>query len=48
MDAIKSILVKEIERINRQEGRDGKLRFNSEFAAITVICVSPCLPVILP
>lgn len=32
MDAIKSILVKEIERINRQEGRDGKLRFNSEFA----------------
>lgn len=32
MDAIKSILVKEIEQINRREGRDGKPRFNSEFA----------------
>ncbi|CAI0730778.1 Inner membrane protein ylaC [Serratia entomophila] len=32
MDAIKSILVKEIEGINRREGRDGKPRFNSEFA----------------
>lgn len=32
MDTIKNILVKEIEQINRQEGRDGKPRFNSEFA----------------
>ncbi|WON78331.1 YlaC family protein [Serratia sp. UGAL515B_01] len=32
MDAIKNILVKEIEQINNQEGRDGKPRFNSEFA----------------
>ncbi|QOT99123.1 putative membrane protein [Serratia marcescens] len=32
MDAIKSILVKEIEQINRRDGRDGKPRFNSEFA----------------
>ncbi|AHG22210.1 membrane protein [Chania multitudinisentens RB-25] len=32
MDMIKNILVKEIEQINQQEGRDGKPRFNSEFA----------------
>ena len=32
MDAIKSILIKEIEQINQQERRDGKPRFNSEFA----------------
>ncbi|MFI8418065.1 YlaC family protein [Serratia sp. NPDC078593] len=32
MDAIKNILVKEIEQINQQERRDGKPRFNSEFA----------------
>lgn len=32
MDTIKDILVKEIEQINQQEGRDGKPRFNSEFA----------------
>lgn len=32
MDAIKNILVKEIELINQREGRDGKPRFNSEFA----------------
>nr|WP_142012057.1 YlaC family protein [Serratia fonticola] len=32
MDPVKSILVKEIEQINRQEGRDGRPRFNSEFA----------------
>ncbi|PVZ87068.1 hypothetical protein C9426_13095 [Serratia sp. S1B] len=31
MDTIKKILVKEIEQINQQEGRDGKPRFNSEF-----------------
>lgn len=32
MDSVKDILVKEIELINQQEGRDGKPRFNSEFA----------------
>ncbi len=32
MDTIKNILVAEIEQINRREGRDGKPRFNSEFA----------------
>jgi len=32
MDAIKAILTKEIELINKQEGRDGKPHFNSEFA----------------
>ncbi|MFC0225713.1 YlaC family protein [Serratia aquatilis] len=32
MDTIKNILVKEIEQINSQEGRDGKPRFNIEFA----------------
>lgn len=32
MDMIKSILVKEIERINQCEGRDGKPRFDGEFA----------------
>ncbi|WP_114195601.1 YlaC family protein [Edaphovirga cremea] len=32
MDAIKAILVKEIDQINQQEQRDGKPRFNTEFA----------------
>lgn len=32
MDSVKDILIKEIELINQQEGRDGKPRFNSEFA----------------
>ncbi|VXC75582.1 conserved hypothetical protein [Enterobacterales bacterium 8AC] len=32
MDVIKNILMKEIEQINQQEGRDGKPRFNGEFA----------------
>ncbi|HEI8865412.1 YlaC family protein [Serratia sp. AKBS12] len=32
MDAIKNILLQEIDHINQQEGRDGKPRFNSEFA----------------
>lgn len=32
MDTIKNILVAEIDQINRREGRDGKPRFNSEFA----------------
>ncbi len=31
MDVVKSILNSEIERINRAEGRDGKVRLNSEF-----------------
>ncbi|EFE94133.1 YlaC family protein [Serratia odorifera] len=32
MDAIKNILLQEIDHINQREGRDGKPRFNSEFA----------------
>lgn len=32
MDAIKAILVKEIDQINQSEHRDGKPRFNTEFA----------------
>ncbi|MDU6410779.1 MAG: YlaC family protein [Yersiniaceae bacterium] len=31
MDAIKTILVREIQQINQQERRDGKARFNTEF-----------------
>lgn len=31
MDVVKSILNSEIERINRDEGRDGKARLNGEF-----------------
>ena len=31
MDVIKNVLNSEIDRINRQEGRDGKARINAEF-----------------
>jgi len=31
MDVIKNVLNSEIDRINRQEGRDGRVRINVEF-----------------